>query len=199
MPTESRRETVPAPILRDMQEAGRDLYRLGYVTSHGGNISIRAGHAMWITGTGTMLGRLESKHISLVHPGGSFEGPPPSSDTVLHTAVYALSSTQAVVHAHPHHAIALSFETDLFLPPDFEGRHHLTDVPVIEQGPRQAEEIAKSLQSRLVVILRGHGAYARGQTVWESLHWVMALEESAHIEVIRRSLRTGGPGAAPTA
>jgi ribulose-5-phosphate 4-epimerase/fuculose-1-phosphate aldolase len=51
------------------------------------------------------------------------------------------------------------------------------------------QQIATTPQKRLIVLLRGHGAYARGQDLWEALHWTTALEESAHIEVIRRSIR----------
>lgn len=182
-------ETIPPAILHEMQEVGRDLYRLALVTSHGGNLSMREGHSMWITGTGTMLGRLERRHISRVAPDGSYEGPPPSSDTILHSAIYAVSGALAVAHAHPRHAIALSFEHEVFVPEDLEGQLHLTDVPVVEPGPRQSEQIAEALHARLVVLLRGHGAYARGQTLWEALHWVTALEESAEIAVIRRQLR----------
>ena len=175
--------------LRDLQEVGKDLYQLALVTSHGGNLSVRVPGGMWITGTGTMLGRLRERHISFVHQDGRHEGPSPSSDSLLHSTIYAVTGAGAVVHAHPHHATALSFDLDLFKPPDFEGQLHLTDVPVIEQGPMQVERIAGALQSRLVCVLRGHGAYASGGTAWEALHWITALEESAHIEVIRRSMR----------
>ena len=187
---------VPPRVLRTLQEVGHDLYTLALVTSHGGNLSIRDGHDMWITGTGTMLGRLEERHISLVTADGAHRGPPPSSDTVLHSAIYAVTGAGAVVHAHPRHATALSFETDQFVPEDLEGQLHLKDVPVVEQGPLQVELLAAALQTHLVVLLRGHGAYARGGTAWEALHWVTALEESAHIACIRRSLgRRPGPGA----
>ncbi len=187
--------TVPPGVLREMQEVGRDLYRLALVTSHGGNLSVRAGHEMWITGTGTMLGRLEARHISLVRPGGSHEGPPPSSDTVLHATVYAVSGAQAVVHAHPRHAIALTFENDSFVPGDLEGQLFLKEVPVIAPGPLQVERIAHALESRPAVVLRGHGAFARGATLWEALHWVTALEESAHIAWLREMLgKLRGPG-----
>ena len=177
--------SVPQGVLTDLQMVGRDLYQLALVTSHGGNLSVRHEHEMWITGTNTMLGHLQERHISLVGPDGRFEGPPPSSDTILHSTIYAISGAQAVVHAHPRHAIALSFDTELFVPGDLEGQLHLQDVPVIEAGPRQTEQIANALQSRCVVLLRGHGAYARGQTLWEALHWITALEESAEIATIR--------------
>ena len=138
--------TVPANTLWEIQEVGKDLYGHGLVTSHGGNLSVRSGTDMWITGTGTMLGRLQERHISLVHADGRHEGRPPSSDTILHTTIYALTTAQAVVHAHARRMTALSFETDLFVPPDFEGKHHLTDIPVVAQGARQEEQIALALQ-----------------------------------------------------
>lgn len=177
--------TVPSNVLHEMQEVGKDLYQLGLVTSHGGNLSIRSGSEMWITGTGTMLGRLRDRHLSCVFADGRHEGPPPSSDTILHSTVYAVTGAHAVGHAHPRHAVALSFDTHLFTPGDLEGQLHLQDVPVIEPGPRQVEQLAHALQARLVVLLRGHGAYARGQTLWEALHWITALEESAHIAWLR--------------
>ncbi|GAB4336402.1 MAG: fuculose-1-phosphate aldolase [Dehalococcoidia bacterium] len=189
---DSSRPGVPRPILKDLQEVGRDLYRLGLVTSHGGNLSIRDGHTVWITGTGTMLGHLEAQHISGVAMDGRHSGPLPSSDTVLHSTIYALTPASAIVHAHPRHAIALSFDQDVFVPGDLEGQLRLEDVPVIAQGPHQEQLIATALQQRRVVLLRGHGAYAKGHTLWEALHWITALEESAHIEVIRRSIRARG-------
>ena len=167
-------------------EVGSDLYRLGLVSSHGGNLSVRSGHEMWITGTGTMLGRLRERHVSFLRPDGSYEGPTPSSDTLLHSAIYALGGAQAVVHAHPHHAIAMTFDSARFVPPDFEGLHFLEDVPVIAQGANQVAQLAAALRSRLVAVLQGHGAYARGQSLWEALHWITALEESAHIAWLRR-------------
>ncbi|MGE5597215.1 MAG: class II aldolase/adducin family protein [Hyphomicrobiales bacterium] len=179
---------IPPARLRDFQEVGRDLYQLALVTSHGGNLSVRDGSAMWITGTGTMLGRLQERHISRVFADGSHEGPPPSSDTLLHTTIYALTGAGAIVHAHPRHATALSLGTDLFVPEDLEGQLHLKEVPIVPAGPQQVEQIAGALQAHLVTVLRGHGAYARGQTLWEALHWITALEESAHIAVIRAQL-----------
>lgn len=179
---------VPPGVMREFQLVGRDLYHLGLVTSHGGNLSLRAGNDMWITGTGTRLGHLEPRHISLVRADGRSEGPPPSRDTILHSTIYAITGATAVAHAHPRHAIALAFDLDVFVPGDLEGQLHLKEVPVVEPGPMQSEQIAAALQSRLVVLLRGHGAYARGQDLWQALHWLTALEESAHIAVLRQLL-----------
>lgn len=181
-----RLSQVPPHLLHTMQQVGVDLYRHGLVTSHGGNLSLREPQGMWITGTGAMLGRLEARQISFVAHGGEHSGPPPSSDTYLHATTYALSGANAVVHAHPRHAVAVTFQGDSFVPPDFEGQHFLGDVPVIDNDGEAIQRVATALQSRLVVILRGHGAYARGQDAFEALHWIMALEESAEIAYLRK-------------
>lgn len=186
-----------ADQLREFQRVGLDLYRLGLVTSHGGNLSLRDGHGMWITRTGAPLGHIDAEDLSYVHPGGGHTGLPPSSDTILHATVFALSGAQAVAHGHPQHAVAITFEDDRFVPPDFEGQHHLKEVPVIDNDDRAVERMALELRSRPVVILRGHGAYARGQDLWEALHWIMALEESARIAWLKRQWDAAG-GAEPS-
>jgi L-fuculose-phosphate aldolase len=179
--------SIPHGLLKEFQDVGRDLYRLGLVSSHGGNLSVRERDIFWITGTGTRLGHLESRHISRVTLDGRHEGPPPSSDTILHATVYAVSGATAVAHGHPRHATAITYSTDLYIPEDFEGQHFLKEVPVIEQGPGQVEALAIALQSHLIAILRGHGAYARGRDLWEALHWLTALEESAQVSWLKRT------------
>ncbi|MEZ4480752.1 MAG: class II aldolase/adducin family protein [Dehalococcoidia bacterium] len=100
-------QTLPTETLATLAEVGKDLYQLGLVTSHGGNLSMRVPGGMWITGTGTMLGRLRDRHISFVHTAGHHEGTSPSSDTLLHSTIYAVTGASAIVHAHPRHATAL--------------------------------------------------------------------------------------------
>ena len=182
---------IPEETLRELVGVGRDLYQLGMVSSRGGNLSIRDGHALWITGTGTALGHLKPLDISHAFADGRHEPPPPSSDTILHWTIYATTETGAIAHAHPHHAIALSYDRDVFEPGDLEGRLHIPKVPVVEQGPLQEQQIANVLRESRVALLRGHGAYARGGSLWDALHWLTALEESAHISWLRQAADRG--------
>tara|TARA_B100000470_G_C19636130_1_gene322085 strand:- start:137 stop:709 length:573 start_codon:yes stop_codon:yes gene_type:complete len=186
--------TVPPQIYREMQEVGQDLFSLGLVSSHGGNLSVREAPNIWITGTGTKLGHLTSNDVSFVRPDGTYDLPVPSTDTLLHNTTYAVaeSSVTAIVHAHPHHAIALSLELekDFFIPEDYEGLFHLREVPLIDANSGYEQKIATELRDFPVVILRGHGAYARGVSLYEALHWITALEESAHISWLRKMIRT---------
>ncbi len=186
--------TIPSEIFQEMQEVGRDLYALGFVSSHGGNLSVRESPNIWITGTGTQLGHLVPQDISFVRPDGAYELPIPSTDTLLHNTTYAVadSGTVAVLHAHPHHAIALSLEIekDRLIPRDYEGLFHLKEVPLIDTGIGYEQKIATALLEFPVIVLRGHGAYARGTSLREALHWITALEESAHILWLQKVFRS---------
>ncbi|HCV00150.1 MAG TPA: aldolase, partial [Dehalococcoidia bacterium] len=67
---------IPEATLGELVKVGRDLYQLGMVSSRGGNLSIRDGHSMWITGTGTALGHLRQLDISHAFTDGGHDPPP---------------------------------------------------------------------------------------------------------------------------
>lgn len=177
------------PLVETLIEAGRDLRSAGLVTSHGGNLSARWEQGACITGTGTMLGRLTPDDFAVVDSYGRAMGmhaPPPSSDTAIHLAVYEhVPEAQVVVHAHPVHAIALSFDWDAILPINLEGQLFIPRVPVLEvEWQASAGPVAEALREVPVVMVRGHGAYARGADGWEALKWISALDEAAQILIL---------------
>src|SRR3972149_9163574 len=115
--------------LDGVRAAGRMRWEAGLVSSHGGNISVRLpGGGLLVTRTGAMLGRLGEGDLVTVTADGSPRGEP-SMDTALHRAVYEASGAQAVLHAHPRHAIALSLAMDVIEPADAEGRLRLGAGP----------------------------------------------------------------------
>ena len=170
--------------LDGFRAAGRMLWEAGLVSSHGGNISVRLPDGgLLVTRTRAMLGRLGEGDLVTVTADGS-SGGEPSMDTVLHRAVYEASGAQAVLHAHPRHAIALSLAMDMIEPADAEGRPRLGAVPVVE-----AEGVAEALRDAPIVMARGHGSYARGDDLWQALQWTSVLEESAQVLWLLRTLR----------
>lgn len=178
----------------EMIEVGRDLSLAHLVTSHGGNLSVRHQDGACITATGAMLGRLTRERFVTVdsrgRPSEAGEVPSPSSDTSIHLEVYRrVPEAQAVVHAHPIHAVALSLEWGAITPPNLEGQLFVGRVPVLEvEWEESAQPVAEALVQHPVVLTRAHGAYARGADVWEALKLVSVLEESAqilHISTLR--------------
>jgi L-fuculose-phosphate aldolase len=176
-------------LLEEFQQVGRDLYAAGLVSSHGGNMSVRQGEGLIITSHGSRLGHLAERDLIDVRPGLE-PGVEPSMDLALHQAIYAAANeAEAVVHAHPRHAIALSLMGNEVRPQDLEGQHYLGVVPVVPRGENVAQALADALRQHRIVVVAGHGSYARGDSLWQALQWTSVLEESAEVLWLLRVLR----------
>lgn len=181
-----------AKIVEAFQWVGRDLYSLGLITLHAGNMSLRSGERIWITRTGSMLGRLGLD--DLVETALSASGSPhpkASMELPVHLAIYRATSAQAILHAHPPSAVALSLVDDAIVPADSEGGHILGRVPVIAAAnvvaSREVGERASSLlQAHRAVLVRGHGSFAVGGNLEEALGITTTLEASAKILLLAR-------------
>lgn len=179
-------------IFEAFQWVGQDLYYLGLITSHAGNISIRSGERVWITRTGSMLGRLEPEDIvetslsprESPHPKASMELP-------VHLAIYRATSAQAILHAHPPTAVALSLLDEVIVPADSEGGYILGRVPVIAAknvvaSAEVADRASSLLQDHRAVLVKGHGSFAAGGSLEEALKITTTLEASAKILLLAR-------------
>lgn len=179
-------------ILEAFQWVGQDLYHLGLITSHAGNISLRWGERVWITRTGSMLGHLEPDDLveTALSP---LESPHPkaSMELPVHLAIYRATSAKAILHAHPPSAVALSLIDEAIVPADSEGGHILGRVPVIVAAnvvaSREVAERASSLlQTHRAVLVRGHGSFAVGGSLEEALGITTTLEASAKILLLAK-------------
>ncbi len=176
-------------LLEQFQQVGRDLYAAGLVSSHGGNMSVRQGEGLIVTSHGSRLGHLAEGDLVEVRSGLE-PGVEPSMDLAIHQAIYAVASeAETVVHAHPRHAIALSLVGKEIRPQDLEGQHYLGVVPVVPRGEDVAQALADALRQHKIVVMAGHGSYARGESLWQALQWTSVLEESAEVLWLLRALK----------
>lgn len=174
-------------IYQQFCEIGRDLYDAGMISSHGGNISVRLGDRVVIKRRGAQLGRL--KPYDLIETGLEKNDSGvalASTELLVHRTIYKMTPALAIVHCHPRTAIAFSLSRDEIVPIDNEASYLLKKVPVIYEEfasgtPEMANKLARILQSYKIVMLRGHGSFATGQTVDEAFHWSSTLEESCEI------------------
>ena len=183
-------------LLDQFRRVGRDLYAAGLVSSHGGNMSVRPGEAIVITTHGSRLGHLTQADLvevtqAILPPGGRVAEP--SMDLALHRAIYAaVPQAQAVVHAHPRHAIALSLVSNEIRPRDLEGRHYLGLDPIVagdgDVAAALAATLAAALRQHKIAVVAGHGSYAWGEDLWQALQWTSVLEESAQVLWLLRVL-----------
>ena len=174
--------------LRDFQQVGEDLFTGGLNNSHSGNLSTRINRMLAITRTGAMLHRLSfSDIVETLIEGEDAETSRASREIPVHRAIYQHLDAEAVVHAHPPCAIALSLNLDSLRPVDVEGEYFFPNgVPILRvEKAIASDEVARGilpfLQKCPIVVVLGHGAFAIGANLIEAFHWISSIEHSARI------------------
>ena len=164
--------TVSSKLLSQFQESGRALLGAGLIEANSGNLSVRSGDIITITRHDAELGHLEANDLVEVALDGPAD-PSASVELPAHRSIYKMTSTHAIVHAHPPPAIAVSLASSRIAFP-------WPAVPIIE-APSASEALAEAAASALrenpVVIARGHGTFAVGQTLAEACERTLRLEE----------------------
>lgn len=174
-------------LYEEFRTIGRDIFLTGLTSSHGGNMSVRAGDKIIIKRRGAQFGRL--KQTDFVET--SFKGKDSgvvraSTELIVHRAIYEQTSALAIIHSHPRTAIALSLTRDEIIPIDNEGSYWLRKIPVVSVemasgSTEMATKISEALRGYKIVMQRGHGCFSIGQTLEEAYHWISALEEVCDI------------------
>ncbi|MGY4707153.1 class II aldolase/adducin family protein [Candidatus Bipolaricaulota sp. J31] len=176
----------------------RRMWALGLVVGSVGNVSLRAGNAVYITPSGVPYERLNPRMIVVLDPGGrvlSGTGAP-SSEWRMHVLIYReLPWVRAVVHTHSPRATAVALRGPL-RPPSDEGLLLFGDVvPVSRHAPPGTWELARAAVEALrngrgACLLARHGTVAVGGTLTEALGRALALEEAARIALLARGLQS---------
>jgi L-fuculose-phosphate aldolase len=117
----------------------------------------------------------------------------PQSGTAHHAIYHARSDVNAIVHAHPSYAIALSTVIDKFLPVHhygtiFHGKINVFEgIGQVKTGSR-ARQILECLGNGQAILQRGHGTLVVGKTLAEAVLATLYLEESAKIYFLAQTM-----------
>ncbi len=181
-------------IYETFRDIGRDLYAGGMISSHGGNLSVRVGDRLVIKRRGAMLGNLKPHDLIDTGIEKNDSGVAlASTELLVHRAIYISTPALAVCHCHPRTAIAFSLSRDEIVPIDNEASYLLKKVPVVTEEfpsgtPEMAHKVAEALRNYKIIMLRGHGSFATGQTLDEAFHWSSTLEESCQIALAAKQI-----------
>lgn len=168
---------IPSSILKEFQKFGSLLWERGLISYQAGNISILHGNSIIIKKRGTALGFLGQKDLVIAPLNG--EEIAASSELPTHQAIYKRTDARAVIHSHPPHAVILSLILDEINPADTEAPLLIGNkIPVIKGSP---EDIAETLKEHKIVIVRGHGSFARGKTLEDAFSVTTTLEYSCYV------------------
>jgi L-fuculose-phosphate aldolase len=116
-----------------------------------------------------------------------------STELLVHRTIYMQTPALAICHCHPRTAIAFSLCRDEIVPIDNEASYLLKKVPVVTEEfpsgtPQMAKKVASALQDYKIIMLRGHGSFATGQTLDEAFFWSSTLEEACQIMLVAKQI-----------
>jgi len=186
--------SIDEEIYEILRDYALRIARRGYVTAHGGNLSIRSGNNMWITRHACSLENLRPEDIVKIpidRP--SSKDIIASTETPVHREIYQKTNNLVVMHAHPPYTVALSYFIDELIPPDSEGYHVLRSIPVVEGRPGSttlATKVASALTRHWAVIVRGHGVFASSKFVDHTYQILCMVEHSARILYLKNIYET---------
>ncbi|MDN8549648.1 class II aldolase/adducin family protein [Microbacterium sp. NM3R9] len=175
--------------------AGRALVEAGLSPGSSGNVSVRTGDRVLMSGTGTRLGALEPADLAeLALDGTHLGGARPSKEVSLHLALYAKNPTHtAVVHVHSPSAVALSclepWSEHSAVPPLTPyalmrvGQVPLLDF-VVPGDPAMGELITGSRHPFRAALLANHGAVVSGEDAATAVDSTIELEEACRIALM---------------
>ncbi len=174
-------------VYEEFKKIGRITYERGLNNSHSGNMSLRVGNRIFITRRGSMLGFLKPEDIIMTGFEEDDSGIALASTEIgVHRAILKKTGALAVVHGHLIKATALSLVQDEIVPIDVEGSYYIYKIPVLSfeyaSGSTElAEGVSDALRDYKVIMVKGHGAFAIGNTLEEALQWLYQTESIAEI------------------
>lgn len=184
-------------IAQTIINAGKELYALGWSFATSSNYSMRCNDKLVaITVSGKHKGKLTFDDIMLI----DLEGQPynnhkkPSAETLLHTYLYQrFDQIHAVLHTHSvnatvlsrlHHddALVLEHYEMLKIFPGIDTHDTKVIIPIFDND-QNIERLAKKVDAYLKdnlacpgYLIRGHGLYSWGSSMFESMNRTEALE-----------------------
>ncbi len=173
------------------RDVGRDLFLSGCVTARSGNLSVRDGDRIIITRSGCMLSRLEASDLITTGLEPDPRDVGCSRELVVHRAIYAATGARAICHAHPPNTMYRSLVDDEIRPIDSEANAVIGGaIPVLVPAEKIASAeaaamLAEALHSVPLAVLRSHGPFAVGETLWDAFGFVGVLEDSCRILNLR--------------
>jgi len=175
-------------LRRLMVDIGRLMYARGLIAGSDGNLSVRLkGGRILATPSGVAKGRMTPEKLVVTDTSGKvlIGREKPSSELKVHLAAYRLRpDIDAVVHAHPPAALALSLAGIEMEPPAIP-EAVLTLGPIARteyKAPGSqalAERMEKGLRCHNAMIMERHGALTLGRDLEEAYNRMESLEHTA--------------------
>ena len=178
---------------------GQKLGEKNMTPATSGNISVRTGENILITGSGTCLSDLNEEEIVLIDKDcnvvdGQIK---PSSEKNLHSAIYSIrSDINAIVHCHAPYVSAFAVcHIPLSKPIISENVFYFGEIPVADYAlpgsDKLVENTAKYFTKHDAVLLANHGIIIGAKDLKNAYYLMETAETFAQIYL--NSMLLGGP------
>jgi L-fuculose-phosphate aldolase len=164
-------------------DAARRLAEAGLLVGTAGNVSIREGDLVAVTGTGVVLGGCTPDDVTVVDRGGRVvEGRlAPTSELALHLGVYdARPADLAVVHTHAPFATALACVLDELPVLHYQQLTLGGAVRVASYATFGTDALAAgvraALEGRSAALMANHGSVTVGGSLAKAVDHALLLE-----------------------
>lgn len=191
-----------APLFESLITAAQQLYHKNLLAAADGNLSYRySDQEILITPAGLSKAHLQPGEMAIISPENQILQGKPSSERLMHLAIYSQTGAKAVVHAHPPHAIALSLARPHWqalpidgLPEVILAAGHVPIVPYARPGSAALGEVLQPFlpHCRLMILAR-HGAVCWGDSLAEATQGIERLEQICQILYLSESLGGAHP------
>ena len=174
----------------------KKLYEKNLIAGSDGNVSEKIDSQIFITPSGVNKSAIQEKDLCLIDINGNNIRGQASTEKYMHLAIYKYQKkAQAVVHAHPPSAIALSLARPKWktLPPAFPeiviALGTVPFVPYVRPGTKELGEVLKPfIQNSQALILSHHGAVVWGESLEKASLIMEQLEHSCKILCLSESM-----------
>ena len=180
-PFETEDEAVNAVV-----EAGKAISKLKFAGTVFGNVSVRVNDRLFISATGTELGKLEDQVVMSDLKGNSLNGLQPSSELPAHLEIVNNSSSTCILHAHPFYTVVMSMIKGI-------GKKAF-GVPIVggEVGGGKkglSNTVPPALKEYSIAIVHRHGPFAADEVDFNRpLSDIYKLEKSCRKRYISKYL-----------
>ncbi len=179
---------------------GALCYQRNFIVGADGNLSVRMSDGtILITPAGAMKGFLEPQHLAHIDDTGRVldDGPKCSSETGIHLVAYKeRPDVNAMVHAHPPHAVAMTIAgIDLQLPIIPEIVVTIGGIPTTPMATPGTNELPESIRETIrcsdTLIMKNHGSVCVGPNLLDAFKKLDMIEHTAKILWLAHMARGG--------
>ena len=173
-----------------------NLYQKNLIAGNDGNVSEKKSGRIFITPSGIAKSEIKTSDLCILDGRGRTIKGRASSEKYMHLSIYKYQSqAQAVIHAHPPSAIALSLARPKWkrlpfaLPEIIVSLGEVPFVPYILPGTKELGVALKPfVKKSKALILSHHGAVVWGESLEEAFLIMEQLEHSCKILCLSESL-----------